>query len=148
MSFVISNMIYAYRGNFDDHLATKSNKITGLIDFALIASTSLIGGLIIGNVLNFGIPMGVGSSNYIAWGCIGCAGGIAIIDIIAAVLIKRNIDASLPKGEVVSREDGSIDFRLKFPSRQTEVTISMEETQKWLEDYKRNRRHQKNQQSI
>jgi hypothetical protein len=89
MSFTISNIVYACQGNLESNLSNKSNVVTGIVDFALLASAVTIAGLMLGGILNFGLPMGVGTiGNYIAWSCVGVGGGIALADIITAIVIK------------------------------------------------------------
>lgn len=90
MSFIISNIVYACQGNLESSLSNKSNIITSVVDLTLIAGASIIGGLMLGGKLNFGLPMGVGTiGNYLAWGCVGVGGGIIIADIIIAIIIKN-----------------------------------------------------------
>jgi hypothetical protein len=93
MSFTISNSVYAIQGRLETNLLNTNNLFTSLGDFAFIASISIIGGLMLGGVLNFGLPIGVGTiGNHLAWSFIGLSVSIVVADIITAIAIKNSTD--------------------------------------------------------
>lgn len=90
MSFTISNVIYAKQGKLDNTFFNKSNLITSVVDIVLIATASVIGGLMLDGKLTFGLK-DLRTIRIIAWSSIALGVGVALADIITAIVVLKHL---------------------------------------------------------